>query len=426
VASSKQPITRNNSGGLFDRLRAAVISPTDSEDERLRKTLLLFACGLSNLAAGVWLAIYWYMGLKLPTTIPLAYQLVSGLTLLIYLKTNSYHFFRLTQISMLLFVPFIIQWSIGSFISSSGIALLALLAPVGAMIFVGTKESIPWFTAYIALTALSGSFDYFLAEGTVTGVPMQIIPVFFVLNFTILSTIVYLVIRYYVNKKEAYQAELNEKNLLLETERQKSESLLLNILPKHVAERLKSDEKIIADGLGDVTVMFADIVDFTQLAERMPPKRVVDLLNKVFSNFDWLSEKYELEKIKTIGDAYMVAGGLGDGPDDYVEAVANMALEVRDLMRQHPALSRQNLDIHIGIATGPVVAGVIGTKRFIYDLWGDTVNLASRITAGAEPATIQVDESTYRRLRDRFLFDLPSAIDLKGKGKTTVYRLIGK
>ena len=416
----------SNSGGILGRLTQSVISSSDSEDERLRKTLLLFVCGLMNLAAGFWLMIYWSMGMRLPTTIPLGYQIVSALTLIIYLKTKNFAFFRFTQISMLLFVPFIIQWSIGNFISSSGIVLLALLAPVGAMVFQGVKESIPWFVAYVVFTVVSGFFDYFLAEGMVTGVPMKVIPVFFVLNFTILSTIVYLLIRFFVLKKEMFQIELGEKNRLLQVEQDKSDRLLLNILPEHIAQRLKQDEKNIADGLGDVTVMFADLVDFTKLAERMPPRQMLDLLNNVFSNFDWLTEKYRLEKIKTIGDAYMVAGGLGEERVDYVEAVANMALDIRDLIKQHPALSHQKLDIHIGIATGPVVAGVIGTKRFIYDLWGDTVNLASRITSGAVPGTIQVDETTYRRLNGRFLFEQPQAIVLKGKGKVTVYQLSGK
>lgn len=421
-----QAQANSNSGSILGRLSQSVISPSDSEDERLRKTLLLFVCGLMNVAAGIWLLIYWVMGMRLSTTIPLGYQIVSALTLLIYLKTKNFAFFRFTQISLLLFVPFIIQWSIGNFISSSGIVLLALLAPVGAMVFQGVKESIPWFVAYVLFTAVSGFFDYFLAEGTVTGVPMKVIPVFFVLNFTILSSIVYLLIRFFVQKKEMFQVELGEKNRLLQVEQDKSERLLLNILPQHIAQRLKQDETNIADGLGDVTVMFADLVDFTKLAERLPPRQMLDLLNNVFSNFDLLTEKYRLEKIKTIGDAYMVAGGLSEERVDYVEAIANMALDIRDVIRQHPALSHQKLDIHIGIATGPVVAGVIGTKRFIYDLWGDTVNLASRITSGAVPGTIQVDETTYRRLNGRFLFEQPQILELKGKGKVTVYQLSGR
>ena len=413
------------SGGILERLRESVISPSDSEDERLRKTLLLFTCGLMNVAAAFWLLIYWIMGMRLPTNIPLGYQVVSALTLLVYLKTKNFAFFRFIQISMLLFVPFVIQWSIGNFISSSGVVLLALLAPVGAMVLQGVRESIPWFVAYVVLTAVSGVFDYYLAQGVVSGVPMKIIPVFFVLNFTVLSTIVYLLIRYFVLKKDTFQTELGEKNKLLQIEQDKSERLLLNILPKHIAERLKREEKVIADGLADVTVMFADIVDFTRLAERMLPRHMVDLLNKVFSNFDWLTDKYGLEKIKTIGDAYMAAGGLGENKTDYVDAIANMALEVCEIVKREPAFNRQNLGIHIGIATGPVVAGVIGSKRFIYDMWGDTVNVANRITSEAAPDTIQVDENTYRRLRDRFSFNAPQSIELKGKGMTTIYQLTG-
>src|SRR5712691_1355208 len=149
------------SSDFLGRLNESLISPSDSEDERLRKTLLLFTCGLMNVAAGVWLLIYWVMGMRLSTTIPLGYQVVSALTLLIYLKTKNFAFFRFTQLSLLLFVPFITQWSIGNFISSSGIVLLALLAPVGAMVFQGVKESIPWFVAYVVFTVVSGFFDYF-------------------------------------------------------------------------------------------------------------------------------------------------------------------------------------------------------------------------------------------------------------------------
>jgi class 3 adenylate cyclase len=327
-----------------------------------------------------------------------------------------------------MFVPFIVQWGPDmNFIRSSGIVLLALLAPMGVMIFQGVKESIPWFVAYLVLTVVSGVFDYFLAEGMVTGLPMQTISVFFVLNFLILSTIVYLMIFYFVQKKETFQTELGEKSLLIESERQKSEELLLKILPGHIAVRLKAGEKTIADGYEDVTVMFADLVDFTWLAESMPPRSVVKLLDDVFLEFDRLTDKYVLEKIKTIGDAYMVAGGLTDERVEYADAVANMALDMLDLVRQHPTLSHQKLKIHVGIATGPAVAGVIKTeKRLIYDLWGPTVNLASRITSEAVAGTIQVDETTYRRLSSRFSFGQPNVMELKGKGKVTVYQLSGK
>jgi class 3 adenylate cyclase len=158
----------------------------------------------------------------------------------------------------------------------------------------------------------------------------------------------------------------------------------------------------------------------------MSPEQMVGLLNTVFSGFDELSEKYGLEKIKTIGDAYMVVGGLSRERPDYVHDMADMAIEMLDFVSKHPVLIRRELGIHIGIATGPVVAGVIGTKRFIYDLWGDTVNIASRLTDDAGQGRILTDRLTYNRLRHDFLFEPPSVLNVKGKGEMTSYRLIGR
>jgi len=200
---------------------------------------------------------------------------------------------------------------------------------------------------------------------------------------------------------------------------------LLNILPGSIAERLKHDDSTIADGFADITVMFADIVNFTSIAEGMSPSRIFSMLNAIFSGFDELAEKHQLEKIKTIGDAYMVAGGLDiEEGRDYTQAIADMALDMRSLLETDHELKQMSLAIRMGIGTGPVVAGVVGTKKFIYDLWGDTVNLASRITTEGSPGMIHVDGTTFRRLRGHFEFDLPQSMHLKGKGETTVYRLI--
>jgi class 3 adenylate cyclase len=181
--------------------------------------------------------------------------------------------------------------------------------------------------------------------------------------------------------------------------------------------------------------MFADIINFTRLSEEMPPKFMVTLLNEVFSHFDLLAEKHGLEKIKTIGDAYMVAGGLDEhhrAPGapvtdrDYCSAICGMATEMRDFMETLSGIRRARLQIHVGIGTGPVVAGVIGMKKFIYDLWGDTVNIASRVTEQAGPSTILVDATTYRRVRNNYDFDGPQSIHVKGKGEMVVYRLLGR
>jgi len=412
--------------GLISRLSRAAIDAHDSEEMKLRKTLLIFASGLMNLAAILWLAIYWWMGMKLPTSIPLGFQILSALVVLIYLRTRNFDFFRVAQLSLFLFFPFIIQWSIGSFVSSSGIALLAILAPIGAMVCYGPRESIPWFFAYVVLTILSGVFDFFLARGEDYGIPMKTIAVFFVMNFTIISTMVYLLLRHFIQERNRYENQLAEQHELVRIEREKSERLLVSILPTHIAERLKLQPGTIADGFADVSVMFADVVDFTRLAEELTPNQVVSFLDEVFTRFDKLTAKYGLDKIKTIGDAYMVVGGLAGNRLTYVDQVADMALEIMELTQSDAQFRRLSVQLHIGIATGPAIAGVIGATRFIYDLWGDTVNLSSRLTAEASVGNILVDKTTYRRLGHRYAFDNPRTIAIKGKGETAVYRLTGK
>jgi class 3 adenylate cyclase len=253
---------------------------------------------------------------------------------------------------------------------------------------------------------------------------MKTIGVFFALNFIAMSAIMYFLMRYFVVEMEKIKGQLDQQHQLLAEEQKKSERVLLNVLPKNIAQRLKNDQGLIADGYADVTVMFADLVNFTQLTESLPPEQMVALLNQIFSGFDELSEHYGIEKIKTIGDAYMVVGGLNREKSDYTRDIADMALEMRDFVVNHPGLAKYNLSIHTGIATGPVVAGVIGTKRFIYDLWGDTVNIASRLTDEAMPGVIQVDKMTYSRIREHYAFEPPASIHVKGKGEMVMYRLI--
>jgi adenylate cyclase len=413
---------------LLGRVSSRVIRPTDSEEQKLHKTLLIFACGLMGFAAMLWLVIYHAMGIKYSATVPLLYLAVSATTLGIYVWKLNFEFFRFAQTCLYLFVPFIMQWSIGSYVTSSGVMLWALLAPIGVMIFQGPRESVPWFFAYIVMTAVSGFFDYYLAYGAEkqTGLPLQTIAVFFVLNFAAMSTIVYLLVIYFVREKDRLKRELDEQHRLLTIEQERSERLLLNVLPGHIAERLKRDTSVIADGIADCTVMFADLTDFTRLSEEMPPRDMVALLNEIFSWFDMLAENYGLEKIKTIGDAYMVAGGLLDSSTEYTEALADMALEIRDKIAVRTTYTSKPLGIHIGIGSGPVVAGVIGVKKFIYDLWGNTVNIASRLATEATAGGILVDATTYHHLRNLYQFEGPESVTVKGLRQLTSYRLIAK
>jgi class 3 adenylate cyclase len=219
-----------------------------------------------------------------------------------------------------------------------------------------------------------------------------------------------------------------EQNYLqaLQAEQEKSERLLLNILPQPIAERLKGGQVTIADHYPEVTVLFADLVNFTQLSARISPRELVSLLNEIFSTFDQLAGWHGLEKIKTIGDAYLVVGGLPAPRPDHAEAIAEMAMAMQEAVARLSASLEEDFSIRIGINTGPVVAGVIGAKKFSYDLWGDTVNLASRMESHGLAGQIQVSPTTYERLQERYEFEERGCIPIKGKGEVGTYLLRGR
>lgn len=413
---------------LYGRLRSAGVQAGDSDELQLKKQVLLFACGLMIAGSAIWLSIYWLLGLPLPATLPVTFQLLSLATLLIYLWTLNFEFFRAAQLGLWLFVPFVAQWAIGDFVSASGIILWGLLAPVGAGLLFSVRESLPWMVAYVVLTIASGYVDYQLigVPHLTRSVPLRTSVVFFALNFAAVATMVYWLLSFAFTERARSRARLESAHVELQEEQDRSERLLLNILPGPIAERLKRSNDEIADGFSEVTVMFADIVNFTQIAEHMTPAEVFALLNRMFSEFDTIAERHGLEKIKTIGDAYMVAGGLNGIEADFSAAIAELALDMRDVVADGYVVEDKPLQLRIGIGTGPVVAGVIGRKKFIYDLWGDTVNIASRITTEGVPGAVHVDERTFLRLRERYAFHPPQTIYLKGKGDTRVYRLTGR
>lgn len=227
----------------------------------------------------------------------------------------------------------------------------------------------------------------------------------------------------YFNERYMRSEFLQRK--LLEQERQRSDRLLLNILPTPVAERLKQGD-IIADSYDDASVLFVDIVGFTQWASQKHPEEVLSTLNVVFSHYDKLVEELQLEKIKTIGDAYMVVGGVPTPQANHLVAIATLALRIRETMQDNSQINPAGFVLRQGIQCGPVVAGVIGSKKFIYDLWGDTVNTANRLEFSAEAGRIQVSQYVYERLKDSFTFEERGLVLLKGKGELLTYWLTGK
>ena len=396
-----------------------------SVEERLAGDMLVFSTALMMVASVLWLAIYWSFGQRFSTLIPLIFLLSSLCTIVFFLKTRQLPVFCLMQLSLFLFTPFVLQWSMGNFVNSSGVSLWALLAPVSAIVILGTRESVPWFVAYIFMTAMSGMFDYVLQWDTKL-LDMRTVAVFFALNFVSISAMVYVLLWYFSREKGKLRQEVEARSQAVALEKDLSDRLLLNILPEPIAIRLKRQETNIADGHADVAVMFADIVNFTHMSEEMSPNETVHLLNDIFSEFDVFAETHGIEKIKTIGDAYMAAGGLRSPTGQYVDAMADMALEMHAFVSRYTAPNGEKMSLRIGLATGAVVAGVIGRRKFSYDLWGDTVNIAARMSSEAQPGLTQVDAVTFRRLHSRYSFDEMHQIHVKGKGQMQVYNLRGK
>jgi len=406
---------------LPDRLRRLTdlgVLPSDPEDVRLRKAVLTLSSALMATLAFVWVGTYAVLGLWLSAAIPLAYQLASAVSIYTFARTRRYRLFRTSQLWMSLLLPFALQWSLGGFGNSSAVSLWALSSPIGALLFLGPRRAVPWFLAFAALVGFSGAIDSTLAASA-PEIPEGVVISYFVLNILGVSTTVYVLLQYFVRARERALAELG-------AEREKSERLLLNVLPQSVAGRLKESDEVIADGFESATVLFADIVGFTPLAQKLSPADTVALLDQVFARWDALAARHGLEKIKTIGDAYMVAGGVPNQRGDHVQAIAEMALGMGAEVGRCAADSGIELAVRIGIDTGPVVAGVIGRAKFSYDLWGDTVNTASRMEHHGVAGEIQVTERVFERLHDRYDFRPRGVIEVKGKGPMTTYFLLAR
>lgn len=292
------------------------------------------------------------------------------------------------------------------------------------MVFISQATLIPVRWPFHLLAQL-GTFAYYFGVNSALGfevIPKDMPPPNLFLNLFWICSICNLSVYLY---ERLARAEFQSRQKL-KAAQERSERLLLNILPVSIAERLKQGQSIIADSFTDVTVLFADLVGFTELAEGTSPTALVELLNLIFSKFDQLAEQHRLEKIKTIGDAYLVVAGLPEPRINHAVAVAQMALDMQQALHQVNQQTGRALALRIGIHTGPVVAGVIGLKKFAYDLWGDTVNTASRMESHGIPGKIQVTLATYDCLKEHYFFEEREPIFVKGKGEMTTYLLQGK
>ena len=392
--------------------------PEDSHDERLRQGTLIFASALIALVSVIWVTTYLAIGYPVAAAIPAAYQLITVVGLVLLARKRRFEVFRTTQLLAFLVLPALLQVTLGGFVESSGVVLWATITPLAALALVGLRRSAGWLAAFSAELVVLALLEGRLAENA-DALPTGVGIAFFALNVLGVTLCAYVMLGYFVDQRERAHAAL-------QAERERSERLLLNVLPEPIAERLKAGPGVIAEHYDAVSVLFADIVGFTERSSVMPPDELVDLLDSVFSAFDLLADAEGLEKIKTIGDAYMVAGGLPQTRPDHLEAVARTALAMRDAISAiGERTGRGWLAVRIGIDTGPVVAGVIGRRKFIYDLWGDTVNTASRMESHGLPGQIQVTDRVAAALAQQFSIRPRGTIDVKGKGPMATFLLDG-
>lgn len=389
-------------------------------DELLGKTILSMLVLAESAVSIFW--IFTISGLgegyALMAVTPYVYLIFSYVSLFVFYRTQRYHYFIFTQLIMLLVMPFFLQWTIGGYQAAGGVAIWGILSPIGALMILGTRKSTPWFVLFLCLAMFSWMFnDLFL--GNLMPMPPSVKDTFFLMNIIGTACILYAAMRYFQSQKErTLQA--------LAIEQARSEKLLLNILPTSIAQRLKNQDQRIADSHPSVTILFADIVGFTELSASMTPFDLVNLLSGIFSMFDSLAEGHQLEKIKTIGDGYLVVGGAPVYLENHANTVAALACEMRSALAEFNRKSGYQLHMRIGISTGPVVAGVIGTSKFAYDIWGDAVNMASRMEQTGLVDEIQVSESTYALLRDDYSFETRRDVQVKGKGLVNTYLLKNK
>ncbi len=382
--------------------------PNDDDDIRLQKSLLV-VCAIPFIMAGAaWGVMYVLFDEPLAGSIPLSYSLISSLSVVYFSRTREYRFFRFSQLTLILLLPFLLMIALGGYINGSAVILWALICPLGSMLFDEPRHAPRWFLAFALLIVLSGILQPYLR--LTNNLSPTLVVFFFVINFLGVSALVVMMVYYFVGQKNIFQ--------------QKSEALLLNILPKEIAAILKNESRTIADHYDEASVLFADMVGFTPLSAQLPPVEMVELLNEVFSYFDSLLDKYGVEKIRTIGDSYMVASGVPRGRPDHAEALARMAIEMRDYISTHSFGDGQRLSFRIGINSGSMIAGVIGRRKFVYDVWGDAVNVASRMESHGLGGAVQITQATYELIKDEFICEPRGSVDVKGKGQMDVWLLI--
>jgi adenylate cyclase len=396
---------------LLDRALSIGADPRDTADKRFRRRLLVGVALVILPVAVVWGCLYWAIGEREVALTPWAYATGSAISLVVFARTRDFAFLRTAQQLLILVAPALGTVMLGGIDESSSVILWALFAPLGAVAFDRPGRAWPWFAAFVATVVLVLALSEVVRPNG-ADLPEAFVRTFDVLNIVVVSAVAMMLLVTFARGRDTAQARV--------------ETLLLNVLPADIAQRLQSDPNAIADHFDDASILFADVVDFTPLSDRLDAREVVALLDRLFTSFDGLVDRHGVEKIKTIGDCYMAAAGVPRERPDHAHALARLALDMRECAKNClPEGTEHDLRLRIGISSGPVVAGVIGRRRFLYDLWGDTVNMASRMESHGTPDAIQITRTTWELLRDDFVTEPIGLVDVKGKGAVETWRLVG-
>jgi adenylate cyclase len=333
----------------------------------------------------------------------------------VFARTRDFALFLHVELLDILLAPNLSMIPLGGFITSTGVGIWGILAPMGALVFGGVRSGIRWYVAFLAVFLACGVAGELL--GTTSPLPLWFTTVMLALNISVGGTMVFTLLALFAKQRQ-------DALSALQLAQDQAESLLLNVLPRAIAERLRAEPQTIADQFTSASILFADVVDFTRRSEQLSPAEVVGMLDHLFRHFDTLAERYDVEKIKTIGDCYMVAAGVPSPRSDHARVLALMALDMVDAMQSRDAVGHLGLELRVGINSGPVVAGVIGRKRFLYDLWGDAVNTASRMESSGTPGRIQITRATHDLIEDEFVCEPRGTISVKGKGEMETWYLV--
>jgi guanylate cyclase len=390
--------------------------PGDDEELRQKKALLVLVAVLIAPVSIAWGIMYLALGSAVGIA-PLVYCAVSLASLVIFARTRSFGFLLVVQLLAILVAPTAGgQMLVGGFLPSGAVGLWGILAPLGALVFLEVPQAVRWFVAFVAVFLITGILGEVLFPDA--DLPLWFTSMMLALNVVGVASVSFMLLATFAHQRNAALTALR-------AEQEKSEALLLNVLPSPIAARLKATDQTIADHFDATSILFADVVDFTPLSQRLAPAVMVDILDRLFSQFDALVERHGLEKIKTVGDCYMAAAGVPDPHPDHARRVARLALDMRETVANLTVDGREGLELRIGINSGPVVAGVIGRKRFLYDLWSDAVNTASRMESHGTPGEIQITRETYALLKDEFVCRPRGTINVKGKGEMETWYLEG-